>query len=282
MRAVLTPSSLEELFYLLERYPEALPIAGGTDLLVKLRSISGQDERPLLSLATVPELHGIRQKGNTIAIGAATTFSRIIPDPLIAEHAPLLTRAARTIGGPAVRNMATIGGNIRTASPAGDSLTPLYLLDAEIEITSHTGTRLVPIGEFITGPGRTALQGGEMITRILLPPTATFPWQQFEKVGRRRSMAIAVTSFAGMARLSGTGTIEEVRCAWGSVGPTVLRIPALEHELAGSPLTAGTISHAAHIVRNCVTPISDISATAAYLRSVACNLFVRFLEGLRG
>lgn len=282
MRAVLTPLSLEELFHLLERYPEVLPMAGGTDLLVKLRSQTFQDEHPLLSLATVPELHGIRREGNTIAIGAATTFSQIITHPLILEHAPLLARAARTIGGPAVRNMATIGGNIRTASPAGDSLAPLYLLDAEIEITSHTGTHLLPIGEFITGPGRTALQDGELITRILLPQTAPFPCQSFEKVGRRSSMAIAVTSFAGMARLSGTGTIEEIRCAWGSVGPTVLRIPALEYELVGSRLDDDMIRHAAHNVRDCVTPISDIRATAAYRRSLAGNLLVRFLEGLRG
>jgi len=282
MRAVLTPSCLDEVFYLLERHPDAIPVAGGTDLLVRLRSQTFQDERPLLSLATVPELHGIREEGTSIAIGAATTFSHIITHPLLLVRAPLLARAALTIGGPAVRNMATIGGNIRTASPAGDSLTPLYLLDAEIEITSHTEKRLLPIGEFITGPGRTALRDGELITRILLPQTASFPWQHFEKVGRRRSMAIAVTSFAGMARLSCTGTIEEARCSWGSVGPTVLRIPALEHELAGSPLTADTISHAAHIVRDGVTPISDIRATAAYRCSVAGNLLVRFLEGLRG
>ncbi len=282
MRAVLTPGSLDEVFDLLERHPDAMPVAGGTDLLVRLRSQAGQDDRPLIPLADVKELHGISKDGTTLAIGAVTSFSRIIADPLIAEHAPLLAKAARTIGGPAIRNMATIGGNIRTASPAGDSLTPLYLLEAMIEIASQRGKRLLPIGEFIIGPGQTALCGGEIITRILLQPGGCFPCHCFEKTGRRRSMAIAVTSFAGMARLSGEGVIEEARFAWGSVAPTVLRIPALEKELAGSRLDDGTIRHAAQIVRESVTPISDIRATADYRRSIAGNLLARFLEGLRG
>lgn len=282
MRTLLTPSCLEEVFDLLERHPGAIPIAGGTDLLVKLRSRAGGDVCPLISLAGVGELQGIRKEGTGLAIGAATSFSRIIADPMIAGHAPLLAQAARTIGGPAIRNMATIGGNIRTASPAGDSLPPLYLHDALVEIAAQRGKRLLPIAEFIIGPGRTALSEGEIITRILLPPVACFPCRCFEKTGRRRSMAIAVTSFAGMARLSGEGRIAEARFAWGSIAPAVLRIPALEKELAGSPLDDETIRHAAQTVRESAIPISDIRASAAYRRSVAGNLLTRFLEGLRG
>jgi xanthine dehydrogenase FAD-binding subunit len=282
MRAVLTPACLEELLDLLERHPEALLLAGGTDLLVRLRRDAVPDDRPLLSLANVRALHGIHLEGTTLAIGAATTFSRIIVDPLIQEHSPLLARAARTVGGPAIRNMATIGGNIATASPAGDSLTPLYLLGAELEIASHGGTRLLPIEAFITGPGRTALGNGEIITRILLPRRAHLPCQGFEKVGRRRSMAIAVASFSGLARLAGDGTLAVARFAWGSVGPTVVRLPTLEAELAGSRLDDATICHAAQIVREGVSPISDIRATTAYRAIVAANLLVRFLEGLRG
>lgn len=282
MRAILTPSCLEEVFALLERHPDALPVAGGTDLLVRLRSQAGQDDRPLIPLADVKELHGISKDGTTLAIGAVTSFSRIIADPLIAEHAPLLAQAARTIGGPAIRSMATIGGNICTASPAGDSLTPLYLLEAEIEIASQRGKRLLPIGEFINGPGKTVLCHDEVISRILLPCRTPFSLHSFEKIGRRRSMAIAVTSFAGMARLSGEGAIEAARFAWGSVGPTVLRIPTLEKELVGSVLDDETIRNAVQIVRESVTPISDIRATAAYRRGVAGNLVARFLESLRG
>lgn len=282
MRVVLTPSCLTELFLLWERYPDALPMAGGTDLLVRLRSQSGQDGRSLMSLALVEELHGIRQVGTTLAIGATTSFSRIIADPLVAEHAPLLAQAARTVGGPAIRNMATIGGNIGTASPAGDSLSPLYLLEAEIEMASQWGKRRLPMGEFIINPGQTALSDGEVITRILLPSIAPFPHQCFEKVGCRRSMAIAVASFTGLVRLSGNRTIESVKFAWGSVGPTVVRIPQLEEKLTGAELDDGTIAHAAQLVRDSVSPISDIRATADYRRSVAGNLLVRFMESLRG
>ncbi|MDD5332540.1 MAG: xanthine dehydrogenase family protein subunit M [Rhodoferax sp.] len=282
MRAVLTPSCREELFTLLERHPGALPLAGGTDLLVRLRRQALQDEHPLLCLAGVAELQGICEQETTIAIGAATTFSRIITDPLVLRHAPLLARAAQTIGGPAVRNMATIGGNIRTASPAGDSLPPLYMLEAQIEIASRRATRVLPIGEFITGPGQTTLRDGELISRILLPRGASSHCQSFEKIGRRRSMAISVTSFAGWVRLCSDGSIEEARFAWGSVAPTVLRIPALEKELVGVPLDAAIIRHAAHIVSHSVSPISDIRATAQYRRIVAGKLLVRFLEGLRG
>lgn len=280
MRDVLKPACLDELFALLEQYPDAMPLAGGTDLLVRLRRQTPTDERPLLSLADVKDLQRICAVGTNLAIGAAATFSSIIADPLIQEHAPLLATAVKTIGGPAVRNMATIGGNICTASPAGDSLTPLYLLEAEIEIASQRGRRLLPIAEFITGPGQTSLAHGEIVTRILLPIASPFPFQQFEKVGRRRSMAIAVTSFAGVARLSGDGIIEEARFAWGSVAPTVFRLRSLEAEFVGTRPDADMIAHASDVVRQSVSPISDIRATADYRRMVADNLLTRFLERL--
>lgn len=282
MRALLTPASTEELLYLLERHPSALALAGGTDLLVALRAQALPDERPLLNLAKVQALQGICELGDTLAIGAATSFSRIIASPLVQAHAPLLAQAALTIGGPAIRNMATIGGNIATASPAGDSLAPLYLLAAQIELASPWGTRVLPIGEFITGPGQTALCQGELISRILLPRGASLARQCFEKVGRRRSMAIAVTSFAGSVRLCAYGTVAEARFAWGSVAPTVLRIPRLEQDLVGARLNAAAIRHAADLVNQSVAPISDIRASADYRRLVAGKLLVRFLEGFCG
>jgi CO/xanthine dehydrogenase FAD-binding subunit len=282
MRAILRPACLEELFSLLERHPEAMAMAGGTDLLVRLRRETAPDDRPLLLLLNVAELQGIGDTGNAISIGAATTLSRLIADPLAGHHGQLLIQAARTIGGPAVRNMATIGGNISTASPAGDSLPPLYLLGAEVELASAQGKRRLPIGEFVAGPGRTRLHNREIITRILLPHGGNFPCRAFEKVGLRRSLAVAVTSFAGMVRLSSDGIVEEARFAWGSVGATVVRLPAMEAELAGSRLDRDTVRKAAEIARQEVSPIDDIRATAEYRRSVAANLLVRFLEGIHG
>ena len=282
MKAVLAPFCLEELFALLERHPEALPMAGGTDLLVRLRRETAPDDRPLLLLANVAELQGVTDMENEISIGAATTLSRLIADPLVEHHGPLLVRAAATIGAPAVRNMATIGGNISTASPAGDSLPPLYLLGAEVELASAQGKRRLPIGEFVAGPGRTRLQGREIITRIILPHAGPFPLQIFDKVGLRKSLAVAVASFSGMVRLSADGIVEEARFAWGSVGPTVVRLPELEADLAGARLDGETSRKAAEIVRQGVSPIDDIRATADYRRRVAANLLVRFLEGIHG
>jgi xanthine dehydrogenase FAD-binding subunit len=282
MRAVLKPACLEEIFSMLERHPEALPMAGGTDLLAGLRKETARDERPLLLLADVAELQGVSDTGNEISIGAATTVSNLIADPLLGHHAPLLVRAARTIGGPSVRNMATIGGNIRTASPAGDSLPPLYLLGAEVELASRQGMRRLPIGDFLAGPGLPLLHSGEIITRILLPHAEKFPFQIFEKVGLRRSLAVAVISFAGMVRLSGNGTVQEARFAWGSVAPTVARLPGLEARLFGSLLDTDTVREAVEIVRNGISPIDDIRASADYRRSVAANMLVRFLEGIHG
>jgi CO/xanthine dehydrogenase FAD-binding subunit len=282
MRAVLKPANLEELFFQLDRYPEALLMAGGTDLLVRLRKQTAPDQRPLLLLGNVAELQGISDTGSEISIGAATALNRLIADPTAGHHAPLLVRAARTIGGPAIRNMATIGGNIRTASPAGDTLPPLHLLGAGLELASRRGKRRLTIGEFVEGPGRTGLRSGEIICRILLPHGEDFPCRTFQKVGLRRSLAVAVASFAGMVRLSPVGLVEEARFAWGSVAPTVIRLTELETELVGARLDGITVRRAAEIVRHGVSPIDDIRATADYRRSVACNLLVRFLEGIHG
>lgn len=280
MRTVLSPSRLEEVFSLLESHPEALLMSGGTDLLVRLRSDAGADHRPLVLLANVAELQGIMDTGGEISIGAATTMKSLMADPLVACHAPLLVQAARTVGGPAIRNMATIGGNISTASPAGDTLPPLHVLGAEVELASRQGMRRAPIGDFVAGPGRTRLHGREVITRIFVPYGGSFPFQSFVKVGLRRSLAVAVTSFTGMARLSVDGLVEEARFAWGSVGPTVVRLPGLEAELAGARLDRDVVRKAAGIVRGSVSPLDDIRASADYRRAVAGNLLADFLGGI--
>lgn len=282
MSAVLTPTTLEEALALLAEHPGALPLAGGTDLLVRLRGLAQGRIPPLLSLARIEELQGIALENDFLAIGAATPFGRIIDDPLIHAQMPLLARAARTIGGPAIRNMATIGGNIRTASPAGDSLPPLVLYEANLEIAAPTGRRVLPIVDFLLGPGRTALEQGELITRILVPRASSFTHAWFAKIGRRLALAISVVSFAGMARLTGDGAIAEIRMAWGSVGPTVVRLRALEAELAGTPVNSATIAHLRRMVHAGVSPISDLRASAEYRRLVAANLAARFVENLHG
>jgi xanthine dehydrogenase FAD-binding subunit len=278
MSEILAPSGLDEYFELRQRHPDAQALAGGTDLLVRRRARPCDAAAPLVALNGIDALHGLSEDEDGLSIGALTSFSALISDARIKARAPLLACAARTVGGPAIRNMATIGGNVCTASPAGDSLTPLYLAAALIEMASPHGRRTLPIADFIQGPGRTALRPGELLTRIVLPPSVSFAHQRFEKVGRRRSLAISVASFCGELRFAADGTVAEARFAWGSVAPTVLRIPALEADLVGRRLDRLAIRSAASVVRERVAPISDIRASADYRRRVAGNLLTRFLE----
>lgn len=280
MSLVLTPASVDEALRRLAEDPQAQVLAGGTDLLIQRRQRTAPDHGNLIALAGMPQLQGIAEEDGFLAIGAGTPFSRIIADPLVHRHAPLLVRAAQTIGAPAIRNMATLGGNIATASPAGDSLPPLFLLDAQIELASLAGKRLLPIAAFILGPGQTALHRGELITRILLPKAPPFTHSCFVKIGRRQALAIAVTSFAGLAHLAQDGRIVSLRMAWGSVGPTVVRFPALEGELAGATVEASTCARLRMAVQQGVSPITDFRASAHYRRLVAANLAVRFMEAL--
>ncbi|NLY40267.1 MAG: xanthine dehydrogenase family protein subunit M [Desulfovibrionales bacterium] len=279
MSAVHTATSLNQALEMLAQYPEAQLMAGGTDLLVRRRSsMSGSD---ILFLGRVPELQDITEQSEFLAIGAAASLRCIIADPLVKQYAPLLVQALGTIGGPAIRNMATLGGNICTASPAGDSLPPLYLLDARIELVSRTGTRSVPIASFIHGPGQTARHNHELVSRILLPKVRPLAQEQFVKIGCRQALAIAVASFAGQAELDERGHLAHIRMAWGSVGPTVMRLPALENELTGASITPKHINYIRAALRTGLAPISDGRASATYRYQVAANVTARFVEGLR-
>lgn len=271
------PVTLTELFNLQQQHPDAQFMAGGTDLLVSIRH-TPQPERTIICLERIDELRRIDELDDgSVSIGATATFSTIARNTLLQECYPLLTQAAATVGGPAIRNMATIGGNIVTASPAADSLPALYLLDARLELRSATGCRTVAIDAFILGPRRTMLQPGEIISRIILPPATDWSIQRFEKVGRRKSLAIAVASLAATVRLAADGTVAEARFAWGSVGPTIVRCAEAEQALVGKPLTEENLNTAALLAQQAVQPIDDIRATADYRRSVAGNLLLRLV-----
>jgi CO/xanthine dehydrogenase FAD-binding subunit len=274
MRPVLFPTTLADLFEMQARYPEARLMAGGTDLLVHLRK-AAFDTRALICLERMGELKTIQAQSGQIVVGAAASLADVARHPLIQRHCLLLARAAATVGGPAIRNMATLGGNICTASPAGDTLPALYLLGARLDLASPRGRRSMPIDAFITGPGRTVLAPGELLTAIRIPAADAFIIQHFEKVGRRNAMAIAVASLAALIRMDGAGRVAEARLAWGSVGPCVVRCNAAEHRLVGGPLSTEALCAAGEPVRQSVRPIDDIRATADYRRTLAANLLLR-------
>ena len=278
MSAWLSPDSIDDVLALIDRHPDARLIAGGTDLLVRLRR--EPSVAPLISLDRVAVLQGIEdvdEDGGMLAIGATTRIAELARSPVLAAGAPLLQRAALSFGAPAIRNMATIGGNLCTASPAGDCLPPLYALGAQVELISLAGCRRLPIGDFILGPGRTALARGEIITRVLLPARDPFAWQTYEKVGRRQSLAISVVSFAGLLRLGDDQRVAAAYFAWGAVGPTVVTAPEIADWLVGKQLDQALIDEAARRARSAVKPIDDLRAGAAYRRMLAGNLLRRFL-----
>ena len=175
--------------------------------------------------------------------------------------------------------MGTIGGNIVTASPAGDTLPPLYIYDTEVEIRSPQGSRRAPIREWIIGPGKTALKAGEVLTGVWAPPLDEgFNLQYYEKVGQRNALAISVVSLAAALKIGEGGVIEDARLAWGSVGPTVVRSKDIQDSLLGRPLCHDTMVRAAEMAYNTVEPISDVRASADYRRRVAGALLYRLPE----
>jgi CO/xanthine dehydrogenase FAD-binding subunit len=274
MKAVLLPRNMDEMWAMLADNPGAALMAGGTDLLVRLRKGLGRFDSGIC-LERLPELQTIHVERGILCIGACATHRACLDSPMVREHAPILARALGHLGGPQIRNMGTIGGNICTASPAGDSLPPLYALEAEIVLRSKTDERRLPVSAFILGPGRTALRSGEVLTQIRVPLADDFQVQHFEKVGQRNALAIAVVSLAALVRSGPRGIVQEARLALGSVGPTVIRPIEAEKVLVGRTLSSGALNQAAGLIRTAVSPINDIRATADYRRQVAGNLVLR-------
>src|SRR5580698_4863367 len=220
----LQPRSLAEALALKAEHPTAVPIAGGTDIMVEI-NFDARRPAALLDLNQVTELTRWGSDGDRLRVGAGVTYVRLIGE--LGGELPGLAMAARTVGSPQIRNRGTIGGNLGAASPAGDCHPVLLACGALIEATSVRGSRRIPAAEFYTGPKRNALAPDELITAVLIRPAAGA--QQFAKIGTRNAMVIAVCAFALDLRPAegnvGTGI--------GSAGPTPLRAVQAEEFLAG-------------------------------------------------
>ena len=278
MTQVYLPSTPAELWSYMDAEPEALIYAGGTDLLVKMRAGKAAATPALICLERLAELREVRESAAGIRLGAAVTHTELLRHPLIAACLPVLAQALRTLGSPLIRNMGTIGGNICTASPAGDTLPPLYILQAAVELCSRDAVRILPIREFITGAGETQLHKGEILAGVVVKKPVGYNVHHFEKVGQRKSMACAVASMASLLQVSPSGVIEAARLAWGSVGSTVVTSAVVEDVLIGEKLTQKTLAAAAHRIREIVPPIDDVRASADYRRTVSGNLLMRLLD----
>jgi len=274
MRPVFLPKNLGEVWEAWEQAPMASVYAGGTDLLVKLRA--GLANPPaLICMERLKELKGVRDEGETVFVGAGSTHTELLADPMIQAHFPVLVQALQVLAGPPIRNMGTIGGNVVNASPAGDTLPPLYILDAEVEIWSRVGSHTVPIIQFILGPGRVLLQPGDLMGGLRIKKRSGRWVHHYEKVGLRKAQACAVASLAAILKTDANGVVEEARLAWGSVGPTVAVCPEAEEALKGRPLCVETLRDALPVVQAAISPIDDIRATASYRRHVARGLLLR-------
>ena len=275
-RPVHLPKTLDEVFNLMEAYSGAVLYSGGTDLLVRLK-LDQVDPPSFICLERVGELKGAAEQSGKIRVGAGTTFTEILNDPLLQKHGRILVEAAKTLGSPPIRHMGTIGGNICTASPAGDSLPPLTVLAAELEIASKKGVRREPLGDFIRGPGRNGLQPGEILYGISFPKARDYNIHHFEKVGLRNALACSVVSLAALVKISSSGAVERIKLAWGSVGPTVVTLPEVEALLTGRKIEPEILARAVELIREGVSPIDDVRASADYRRKVAGNLIMRLL-----
>ena len=261
-----SPTFLDEALGHLAAHPELRPIAGCTDLLV-----AGPDQTAALpgviDLLAVPELNGIRWVGETLEIGATTTFAEIGSSGTIRQNFPSLAEASRWIGGWQIQNRATLGGNIANASPAGDSLPVLLALDAAIVLVGPHGERTMAYREFHTGYRQIALQPGEIIGRIRLPRPSPDTHHLFRKVGTRAAHAISKVVVALSGRVE-DGSIVEYRLGAGSVAAVPVRLEAVERVILGCAADPETADLAGRLAAEAVEPIDDVRSTAAYRRHV--------------
>jgi CO/xanthine dehydrogenase FAD-binding subunit len=257
---VLTPRTLDEALRAKAELPDARFVQGGTDVLVELNF---DRSRPpaLINLNEVAELRGWSRENGAVTLGAALTYTEAMTQPL-AGLLPALAEASRTVGSPQIRNRGTIGGNLGTASPAGDALPPLLVEGAEVELASLRGTRRLPVQDFLLGVKRSALAEDELIVAVHLRPTGA-P-QTFMKVGPRNAMVIAVCSLA----LTVDREQGELRAAFGSAAPVPTLVTAALEDADGF----------ADAVAAAASPIDDVRGTADYRRHALRVLTARALE----
>jgi CO/xanthine dehydrogenase FAD-binding subunit len=278
--------TLDEAVALLSHQPGVWrAFAGGTDLMVLLAAGALTHQR-FVDVWGVPELRRIDVTPEQVGIGALATFSDIGRHDVLRREFPLVCAAAREIGGLANQNRATIGGNIANASPAADVPPALLVHDAALDLVSARGRRRVSYERFHRGYKQMDLAPDELIERVWLPresarrraagPMDRQTATEYRKVGARLAQAISKVCFAGWLRLL-DGRVSDVRLAFGSVAPTVVRARGAEAVITGEPLSAATVELAAEALGTEISPIDDIRSTALYRARVAANLLRRFL-----
>lgn len=282
------PTTIAETLSLLAAAPPggARILAGGTDLVLRLRQRLLPEPGLLVSLRRVEALRRIEVGADEVLLGPAATVSDLLFSRELAEALPLLSEVADQLAGPQVRNLATLGGNLVNASPAGDLINPLLVLDATLVLLHMEGgevlRREVPLHGFYTGPRATVIGPTELLAQIRVPRPAAGLRATFEKFGTRPAMECSLVTVGARARPDAQGRLCDVRVAFGALGPTPLRGRATEAALEGRPLCAETLAAAQAAARSEVRPISDVRAGAAYRLELTTALLARALRHLVG
>lgn len=237
MSSYRAPANLNEALDQLDQGGEAIRLlAGGTDLMIDMRTVrlKGNTDLPaLIDVSAIPELREIRVEAGHLHLGAAVTFHTLEHDPLVKKMVPVLSSAAAQMGSDQVRRLATLGGNVGTASPAGDGITPLAALEAQVNVVSKSGSRKVALPELITAPGQTSLVANELIHSLTLKLPEQPERFFFAKIMRRQAVAIARMNLAVLLALEASGKIKSARIAAGAVFPSPRRLPEVEALLIG-------------------------------------------------
>jgi CO/xanthine dehydrogenase FAD-binding subunit len=274
---VLRPRSVREALRLYAGTPDALPLVGGTDLMVAW-NLGELNDRVVLDLSRLREWSRIERTTTGLRIGALVTHAAVQRHAVVRRRFGLLVTACATVGGVQIQLRGTIVGNVANASPAADTLPPLAVYDAQVHVVSAARRREMPLLEIFAGPKKTTLGPGELIEAVELPFAAREPSRQFfRKVGTRAAQAVSKVVAAGVIWESREGTVEDVRLSLGSLAPTVRRLRQVEAHVTGRALTPQLAREAAALVGADVAPINDMRSTAAYRLATAERLVEEFL-----
>ncbi|MEO8395355.1 MAG: FAD binding domain-containing protein [Chloroflexota bacterium] len=275
-----TVSTLAETLQLLAEHRErARIIAGGTDILLELERGQRPGVDVLIDITRLPGLDQIDLRGDAIRLGALVTHNHVVGSDLLIKRALPLAQACWEVGAPQIRNRATVAGNLVTASPANDTITPLWALGASVTLSSLEGERSVPLNAFYTGARRNVMRADELLTGITFPALADHERGIFLKLGLRRAQAISVVDAAVVLAFDGA-KITRATITLGSVAPTIYEATVAQSALIGRELTAETIAEVSRLAASAVSPIDDVRGTAAYRSEMVRVLVSRALKTL--
>ena len=274
---LLKPSSLEEAIEILAAEPKAQPIAGGTNLVVDMRS-GKLNPSVLIDLGELSELCCIHERDGMLEIGAGVRIADLLDDPMVARDVPILAEMAHSFANTLIRNRATVGGNLVNAAPCSDTAPALLVLDAEVELQSMVGTRRMPLTDFLVGAFETRRQANEILTRVRLPIPPKDVKMAFEKMGLRKISCMAKVDVAAGVRLADS-VVANARVAVGAASAVALRVLPSEDALIGSPLSAETIARAADLAADAAEPRAGSEYKRQVVRGMTRRLLTSLAEG---